>query len=467
MNRKLSIILLVAGMGLFSSCDNFLEVKPFSSVDDKVAITNTENATVALTGVYDGLQSASYLGRNFIVFGDILTDNIFVKPVNSNRFIAEASWQVLKANADIADLWNQGYTVINRANNIVNATIKVNDADVNQIKGEALTIRAMVHFDMVRLFAQAYGFTADASHLGIPYVEKHDPNGLPARNTVKDVYAKIVRDLTQASDLVSTKGRQAPYTLTKWAVESMLARVYLTMGDYSNAKTAAIDVIKNGGFSLISNANYVSSWGASKTSESIFTLANSNVDYNGTNGLGYMFVEKGYGDMLANTNLVSLYAANDVRSTMFVKGVGAANKTYNFSLKYPGQGGVPGLDNVNLIRLSEIYLIAAEASAKATPSDEATAQDLLTKIRQRAIPTSPIVTATGDALINEILLEKRKELAFEGQYFFDLKRLKVSVTGALINGTNVTVNYPDDKLAWPIPERETNVNPNMVQNPGY
>lgn len=465
MKRKLSIILLVAGMGLFSSCDSFLDVKPYSSVDDKIAITNTENATVALAGVYDALQSEEYLGRNYVVVGDVLTNNIFVKPVNSNRFITSASWQILKADADVASLWNRAYITINRANNIINATIGGDEAKNNQIKGEALALRAMVHFDLVKLFAQCYGFTADASHLGIPYVLKHDPNGVPVRNTVKEVYTYILKDLNEAKALVSADGRQKPYTLDKWAVQSLLARVYLTMGDYAKAKIAAVDVIDNGGFSLIDNASYISSWGALNTTESIFAIANSNVDYGSTNALGYMFVEKGYGDMLANPNLLALYDASDVRSKMFVKGVSNANKAYSFTLKYPGQGGVPGLDNTNIIRYSEILLIAAEACART--SDESSARDYLLQVRKRAMPSTISITETGDALVSEILLEKRKELAFEGQYFFDLKRLKMDVTGATINNTNISVVYPDNKLAWPIPEREMDVNPNMKQNTGY
>jgi hypothetical protein len=464
MKKVLSLIMIATGMSILSSCDGFLDVKPFSSVDDKSAISNVENATVALTGVYDNLQSANYLGRNFVIFGDVLTDNIFVKPVNSNRFIAEASWQLIKSNADVTDFWNTAYSTINRANNVINAQISGKEESVNQIVGEALTIRAMVHFDLVRLFAQCYGFTADASHLGIPYVVKHNPNNLPSRNTVKEVYDNIIKDLKAAETKVTT-GRQAPYTITNWAVKGLLARVYLTMGDYVNAKKYAVDIIAHGPFKLIPSDSYISSWGAVKTTESIFSLAFSNVDYNATNGLGYMFLEKGYGDMLVNPSLSGLFDPSDVRTGLFVKGTGSANLNYTFSNKYPGQGGVPGLDNFNVIRLSEVYLIAAEACART--NEELVAQGYLNDIRKRALSTAPNVTVTGDALISDILLEKRKELAFEGVYFFDLKRLKKSVTGAKINNGNVIVDYPDNKLAWPIPERETDVNPNIKQNEGY
>lgn len=480
MKRKILTIALFAGLGLLSSCSDFLDIKPFSSIDDTKAVTNVEQAAAAITGVYDGLQSETYYGRNFSVFGDVLTDNISVPAKNSGRFIAEASWQVLKGTGDVTDFWNRAYSTINRANNVINANITydVNNeaaqkAEFAQIKGEALALRAMVHFDLVRIFAQNYAFTADASHLGIPYVKKHDQNGKPARNTVKEVYQFIIADLTDALSMVTEDGRTfqgaslSPYIMSPWAIKALLARVYLTMNDFNNAKKYAVDIIDNGGFDLVPNANYVSSWGELKSSESIFTLAFNNVDYNGTNGLGYIFIEKGYGDMQANPALVGLYSSSDIRKQMFARGVKSGNGSNYYTKKFPGFGGVPGLDNNSIIRLSEIYLIAAEACAKATPVDEVNAKLYLDQIRQRAIPTAPNVDATGDALISEILLEKRKELAFENQYFFDLKRLQKTVTGAKINGTNIVINYPSDKLAWPIPQRETDVNPNMVQNPGY
>lgn len=480
MKRKTLTIALFAGLGLLSSCSDFLDIKPFSSIDDTKAVTNIQQATAAITGVYDGLQSSNYYGRNFSVFGDVLTDNISVPAKNSGRFIAEASWQLLKGTADVTNFWDRAYSTINRANNIINANIiyDVNNeakekAEFTQIKGEALALRAMIHFDLVRIFAQNYAFTTDANHLGIPYVKKHDQNGKPARNTVKEVYQFIIADLTEALSLVTEDGRTFqgaplnPYIMSPWAIKALLARVYLTMNDFNNAKKYAVDVIDNGGFDLVSNANYVSSWGELKSSESIFTLAFNNVDYNGTDGLGYIFIEKGYGDMQANPVLVNLYSSSDIRKQMFARGVKSGNTSNYYTKKFPGFGGVPGLDNINVIRLSEIYLIAAEACAKATPIDEDKARFYLDQIRQRAIPTAPSVSATGDELISEILLEKRKELAFENHYFFDLKRLQKNVTGAKINNTNVVTTYPSDKFAWPIPQRETDVNNNMVQNPGY
>lgn len=475
MKRKILTISLLAGLGLLSSCSDFLDLKPFSSVNDKTAITNVQQATAALTGVYDGMQATEYYGRNFMVFGDVLTENISVPAKNSGRFLTEASWQVLKANADVTDFWNRAYSTINRANNVINAkvTFDVNNEaaekkEFDQIKGEALALRAMFHFDLVRMFAQNYGFTADASHVGVPYVTKHDQNALPARNTVKEVYTNIIKDLNDALPLLEGRSFQdaslAPYIMSPMVVKAILARVYLTMNDFASAKTQAIDVIDNGGFSLLSNAQYASSWSALNNSESIFTLSFNNVDYNGTNGLGYIFLEAGYGDMNANPVLYNLYPATDVRKQMFNKGVTSGKTSNYYSKKFPGFGGVPGLDNINIIRLSEIYLIAAEACAKT--ADEPNAIKYLNKIRTRGLPEID-ATVTGNALITEILLEKRKELAFEGQYFFDLKRLKMDVKGARINNANVLVSYPNDMLAWPIPERETDVNPNMKQNPGY
>lgn len=463
---KMFALAVTAAVSL-QSCDSFLDLKPSSSVDSATAINDVQSATAALVGTYDGLQYYYSYGRDFVVYGDVLTNNVKASPTNSNRFTSEAAWSWSVSTADFGYYWNQTYNTINRANNIINAKISGDQTAVNQIVGEAYALRALLHFDLVRMYAQDYNFTTDHSHLGVPYITKHDAAGQPKRNTVNEVYTNILSDLGKAAELVTKMRQVAPYTLSPNAINGLYARVYLYMGNYAKAKEYAELVIPK--YSLIPNDKYLASWGEEYTSESIFTLAHNAVDNQGTNALGYIYIEAGYGDLLVEPKFPNLYAEGDVRKGWFVNGK-AASKKDNIYVegKYPGRG-TPGLDNYSMLRVSEMYLIAAESAARL--GDEVTARKYLDVIRQRALPTAASTTATGQALIDAILLEKRKELAFEGHYFHDLKRLHLPIIAAT-TGTGAlgqTIQPGDIRLAWPIPQREIDANPNIAtqQNPGY
>jgi hypothetical protein len=341
------------------------------------------------------------------------------------------------------------------------------EANKKQIKGEALALRALIHFDLVRIFAQTY--VGNGSALGVPYVEMVHPSSYqPARDDVNTVYTKILTDLDAAISLLAggPAGR-VPFHFTQVAVRALKARVVLTMGNYPEAKILAEGVINNTTprFSLISNENYAASWLALFTSESIFALAHTSKDYSATNALGYIYLQAGYGDLRVPPAFKALFADDDVRQCFFMPGTGTQT-SYTFIRKYPGRENITGLDNYNMIRLSEMYLIAAEAAART--GDETAAQGYLNAVRQRALPNAAPATETGQDLIDAILLEKRKELCYEGHYFFDLKRLRLTINSA-INPANLnpykTITYPDNLLAYPIPQRELDANRNMVQNP--
>lgn len=274
-NKKyIYLILSAVLMTVFnSSCKKFVDKDPYNQIDEDLAITTLLQAKYALTGVYDGLQGTAYYGRNYFVMGDAPTDNIIIPSNNSGRFLSEAQWTMTATNADLADLWNAVYGYINRANKLLVALDKISgdEATKNQYKGEALALRAMMHFDLVRIFSQPYDFTNDASHFGVPYMDEPTVKGLPGRDPVSLVYEKVIRDLTTAQGLlqVNPAGRAVPFVFGKNAAKALLARVYLYKGDYQNAKSLAADVITNGGYTLLTNAAYSASWLLTKTTESI------------------------------------------------------------------------------------------------------------------------------------------------------------------------------------------------------
>jgi hypothetical protein len=466
--KKYFLIILLAG--LVVSCNDFLSTKPYASASESSAITDYNSATYALTGVYNSFHSYFYYGRDYLVYGDVFTENTILAASNSGRFLAELQWSVTPTTADLQNIWAQGYNAINSANKILVGVDNINATDVQkaQLKGQALALRALAHFDLVRMFGQRY--KDNATTLGIPYMDKSIVYDKPARDSISVDYTKIIRDLNNAIPLLNQAASliTGPYYIDQWGAKALLARVYMSQLDYVKAKTTLVDIVTNSGYSLLSNTSFTAAWSNTYNTpktEFMFVIANRPEDYAATNSLGYIYLQAGYGDLRVSSNLYNLYAATDIRKTaFFIKGTGTQTAS-NFVNKYPSRAGSSGLSDCPVIRYSDVYLMYAEACANT--SDEPTAITYLDLIRKRADPTAVTTAATGQALLDAIALERRKELAFEGQYFFDLKRLGKTINSGY-NSSNVmytTISYPNTKLAMPIPQAEMDANPNMKQNP--
>lgn len=468
---KISFV-LAAAMSVLS-CESFLDQQPASSISDSKAISNYNSAVYALNGVYDALQSTSYYGREFVVFGDAFTDNIIISPNNSNRFIAEGQWSVTATTADLQNFWAAAYVANMRANKILALVDNIDATDIQKaaIKGQCLAIRAMVHFDLVRFFAQT--FNGNESALGVPYVDKVLVYEKPARETVSVVYQKVIADLTESITLLTTGNSliTPPYNVTNWAAKALLAKVYMTQLNYASALPILQDIITNSGYTPLSTANYVAAWGKDHSTtpknEFMFSINFNPTDYGATNCLGYIYLQTGYGDLRVPVAVQNLYTSTDVRKSLFIAGTGT-QAGWMFNGKYPDKAGTTALSDTPVIRLSDLYLMYAEANAGKTTPDINTAITYLDLVRKRADASAPSTSPTISAsdLLDAIALERRKELAYEGQYLFDLKRLKKSINSALKSDNTLytTINYPNLKLAMPIPQAEIDANPNMVQN---
>lgn len=461
-------ITLLIVMGLFLSCsESFLEVSPQSSVSNEDALTSLEDLETSITGVYDEFQSAYYYGRYMFLIPDVMADDV-KQNEQANRVVDYAQHVQSVSDAQASSLWTGMYYSNNALNNIINSDIEVtatSQDEKDHIMGEAYALRGMIYFDLVRLFANHYTYTSDASHLGVPIILDFDYTIEPTRNTVAEVYDQIISDMTTALTLIDDTSRSGDSsTLSAIAVKALLARVYLYMEDWENAEAMATEVIETGGFSLIENADYLTLWSQDNTSESIFEISQTESDNQGGNNLGAMYVVDGYGDYLPSNDVISLYDPNDARLQVFIEDELLAGDYAPYRMnKYPD---VLGYDNIKMMRLAEIYLIRAEARAQ-IGTNISGAQEDLDMVRQRALPSAPDVTATGEALIEEILLERRLELCFEGQRLWDLMRYKKDIVRNQCTASICYIPYGDDTNILPIPQNETDVNPNIEQNPGY
>ena len=475
-----SIILTFFLLILISSCKkSFLDLKPYDQVPIEAAITDETEMTTALNGAYYSLHTdhgndidndqSNLFDRTLPLIGDLLADNVAVVIDNSNRYTDVFNYSYLNSNSWANDTWSAAYSTILALNNIINADIPVTETS-SQLKGEALTLRALVYFYTVRLYAKP--FTVNPVAPGIPLVTTYDPTGKPARSTVAEVYAQIDKDLTDAFTMMTNTSKNSSY-VTKYVARALQAKVALTKGDWQAAKTAAQDVVDNGGYSLAPASQYLAYWNnpspVSNKLETIFEVSNDGVNNNGNNSLAYFYDPAGYGDVFAVDALYNLYAATDIRKKLMEPGE-KSGQPINIVLKYPNGSNPDDKDDDKILRYSDILLILAEANARTGNEEEA--RKWLNEVAQKRDPSFSGFTSAGQNLIDDIIQERRKELAFEGDRYWDIVRLDLDVTRTNLNNnypsnTPLTLPANDNKRIWPIPQAEIDANPNIEQNPGY
>lgn len=430
-----------------NACQDQLELKPAQSIDDAQAAADENNVKAVLIGAYDAMSAGDVFGGNALRNAELQAGDdeiLWVGTFFDPREIFNKTMQT--ANLDATELWLDSYNAINIANNVLASLSVVSEADRNTVEGEALFIRAILNFELVRFYGKPYVAGQPNNQLGIPLITT-PTRGINAesqvpRSTVEQVYAAIIADLISAeAKLPQTNTWRA----SSLAASALLARVYLQKGDYANARDAANKVITSGKFSLLASYEDVFNRDAN-SSEDIFAIQLTEQD--GLNNMNTFFSIPAFGGRDGDIEILdghlNLYPAGDLRRELFFEGAGAVR-----SGKWNNQFG-----NVGLIRLAEMYLIRAESNARLGTSTGATVLADYNTIRTRAgLPAS-----VGAITVNQILLERRLELAHEGFRIHDVKRTQQKVGN---------FNYDADKLVFPIPFREIEVNKALQQNPGY
>ncbi len=447
-------------MMLFAfSCEDQLELEPSQSLSESEALSDINGLQTALYGAYDGLQSVAYYGREFLVMPEVEANLVYLSLNNSNRFVSSYNYQWTPTTGDIVDMWNVPYATLLRANNIIN-NIDDTEGDAaqkNQIKGEALAIRALVHFDLVRFFAKQYtnSTATPASDLGVPIVLEAKIDE-PARNTIEEVYNQVIADLNAARAIIGDEGI---HRFNPDAVDALLARVYLYKGDNSMAVQKAAAVIGSGSYSLA--GDFAAMFEAPGSSEEILTLKTESSENRGSDNLGSIYNPDSYGDIRVSQDLIGLYEENDQRAGLIYE----FEDGEMYHSKYLLQEGIPGLHSPKILRLGEIHLIRAEANFKLGNTADALAEINALRAARGASTLNAIT-------FQDIIDERHRELAFEGHTTFDYWRNNLSMVRQQCN-TGLEVNSPCEitpdnfQTVHPIPQREMDVNQNMVQNQGY
>lgn len=470
----------ILSAGLFTSCSDFLTEEPKQEQSNELTFATFDGVNKAAAAMYGMFQSDAWYDGEFTLMSELRCGNA-KNPTSvpgSGRYRSDTQW--IYSDHSTSPLWSYAYYTIARANNVINnlddkVGKDATQQQVNNVKAEALFIRALCYFDLVITYCQPYNYNAtEDDKMGVPLVLVTE-NGKPARDSKENVYNQIVADLLQAESIMADDYVRAGVTdkaatPTKPAIQALLSRVYLYMNKWQEAADYATKVISNKKYELAPADAYAAMFSAATAPEGgeiIFEVYGSDKneywDNSGWAHLPYTTTtdDKGsHGDVCATKDLYDLYSEGDVRKSMFKQ-----HGNDYFPTKYSGKpkDSDPKFTNVPILRLSEMYLNRAEAIINGASIQGVTAESDL-----RKIATVRGASQTAAATKQGVFDERRRELAFEGHITADYARCNKSMTRKDFDDSkNKDVAFPSYMWALPIPNRELTANPNVAPNPGY
>ena len=486
---RLVLVSLGAVLVATSCSKKFLDQQPYNGVPNPTAVVDEPSMYSGLLGLYSSLRATDFYGRTYAIKGDLMSDDCFLSSSNSGRYLGFNQYDMDKTNSYPSAIWQNAYAGIKNANVIINSGVVASTDNINQMYSEAYALRGLILFDLLRNFSMPYASGSNGP--GVPIVLKFDQLATPPRATIAAGYTQVLADLNKALSMTKfDRGTSMKFIatgqsrlmnssfVTKYAIEGLLARVYQHMGDWANAKAMALDVAQNSGFTIIPSSGVVGYWaGTSPRTDKVETLFELTSDANNSvsdGTLANLYVPKpvgSYGDILATQAFYNSYAATDVRRNLFNASsrTGQLGTAY-YVTKYPIDN--INYDDVKIVRYSEVLLILAEAYHNT--GDDVNALKYLNMVAQNRDPVYTGYTSSGAQLLEDILNEREKEMAFEGYRFWDLYRLQRSfvkpqaqdAANTIIKSVTVTPGTTRNFI-FPIPNDEVQLNPGIGQNTGY
>lgn len=476
----LSFLTLFWGM----SCKKQLNQMPSNAIPASNAFNTVKDFEAAAQGMYYQMVHAeNYIGGidapiAWVSTMDVLSDNLISQSTGRGSQRTFGNWQYNKTNT--TSMLGDGYRIIRSANAILENIANIDGTtQKDNYEGEALAVRGMVHFDLLRIYCKPVsGPEADLNALGIPYVTTTDLKERPARGTVKETYDNVVNDLTKAATLIGDDNGVG--RLNKAAVYGLLSRVYLYGGEWQKCVDAATQCL-NTGVDVASIQDFPAIWTDQSESGVLFKVKFTQQDQGSDGqiavGLGYSQTGPSgvKSEWVCSYSLFQMYDSNDVRTNAYILPATYNGVNYNAINKYMGRPGEPlGLLDVKYLRVAEVLLNRTEAEANMGDDPDALAD--LNHLRENRYFNYTDGTETGQALKDAIQHERRLELAFEGDRWFTLKRLGLPVQrdsfGDQADGTGTPYfvrDLPANDMHWQIPIYYIYIqaNPNIKQNPGY
>jgi hypothetical protein len=462
-----------------------MDLRPYDSISSEDALATTQGLQTATYGTYAAVKFNDYI-RGIIREGEQPGDNIACSnpawPIYDYVSQSPSMWQTLR-------IWNYSYKIILNANSVIQKIEDGTSPILDQLKGENLFLRAMAHFNLVRLYGRPYPQN-QGNNLGI-VIKDNTVDDLPSRSSVKEVYDFVIADLLKAAELM-TESKNSCYA-SKEVAYALLSRVYLYKEDNANAILYANKVIESGRYQLLATEPYKKYFRVvpESNSETIFAVRFTIADDAKKNAIGSIYYNDpvtqstGWGELYASTAFVELLDKypQDVRHS-FIEPQRNPDGTMQlrsgvpkyFVNKFNFQEGVINLSSPVYLRLAEMYLNRAEANAKlGTSQSNIDAITDVNLIRQRAGLLDTALYSVDDlkghnSVLDVVLEERRLEFAFEAHRPFDLFRNNLPMVRAYpgFHGTdnyNFTVNPDNPRIVYFLPERELIVNKNLVPNP--
>ena len=478
---KLSSFLYAAVLGTvvagLSSCKKYLDLDPPGSITTDRAYGDSANVNRVLLAAYNLIQSGDIYGGNLVHISELLGDNVefnTIRGTSGDASFADRTFGNL-TNNPASGTWNSAYAAIYRCNLVLGATnggtFKATQGTINQLKGEAYFIRALMHHELVRLFARPYADPNRASNPGVP-IRISTPsandaaNGMVPRAPVAQVYAQIISDLDQAIANLEPATTDADAERgTKDAAYALRARVAFDMQDYAAAAQYADQALTGRQGTLTSLLAPFRNQLGKSSGGVFFEIANvSNDDAAGdlrsryynvnANNVPNQIDSSDDGDPKAyvETLMYALRTGGQMRLDTLIVASGPIKYTKKWRGTSPA-GQLP--TDVPVLRAAEMYLTRAESRAQT--GNEGGAREDDNKIRTLAGSVLLNEAITGQALLDSIRLDRRRELFFEGDRFNELRRLGLN--------TGPRHNFPANSGVLPlIPLGEVNGNPGIVQN---
>ncbi len=488
MRNILKITLAFVLLMIIGCSKEYLDPVPQTSLSDLSVFDTKDRVVAQVNGMYAAVKSGAYLGGRFQVYGDLRGDNFI--PNSSNLVTNFATWNhtEVSSNNEVQNYWGSVYAAINVINVFMDGlkvnwdggklTGKITQDEYNQYMSEAMTLRAMCYFDLLRMYCKPYVLNAGANP-GVPLRLKAEKSAVGndlARSSVDEVYTQILSDLNAAepiaiinygSDLLNST------RVHKNTIVSLKTRVYLAKGDWANVVSesakivpAAAPFVSPSGVANALNATYAGLWASPYTSkESIFSMPMTTTNGpGGQNGLAHYFSQNSSESyyLLATSPVYAALAATDVRKTLMVT-VG----TKFYLSKWPDLTTLTNYPPV--IRYAEVLLSRAEALVRAGGSVTQGAVDLLNAVRVRSFSTGAYSLAnfaTAADFYTAVLQERNFEFLGEGIRVFDLMRLGITIPAKDGGNMGAVAAIPSSSVGymWPIPASELSLNKLMTPN---
>lgn len=485
-NKIITFILATLMVTALQSCDNFLDVEPQQSVSDATVYSSHEGVINALNGAWERIAGPQLFAGTSIFHSDLVANQNDMSWIGTFIGYREMNWKTLSTtDGTISAKWTRAYHAIDLANNVLANLDLVRAADRDRVEGEALFIRGIMYFELVRFYALPFVKGDGNAHDGVPLVTTPTTgitdDSYPSRASVAAVYQQILSDLNAAKGKLAGLGTGAGANggrATSSVAAAFLSRVHLAMEEWQLAAQEADFVIGNfGGYGALNPTPRAAFNNDEYTSEDVFMINQNSSSHAGAanDGIATFFASlpgMGRGDLNVTQAHLDRYEAGDLRATvldnpdivtiadvptMFYIGVGtdAGNIMSSKWGKYDA--------NINVIRLAEMILTRAEANFRNGSAIGAAPLADVNAIRERA-EAQPWTELT----LERIYEERKRELAFEGHMLHDMRRFRGS-TVAPSGSTHVgqTLQWNDPRLVFPIPQREMDTNPNLTQNSAY